>query len=247
MTTTSKIPARLRRARLIDARGYPVPWFVAWIDGKPDHRVMDAAKMPRAVRLGLCWQCGQPLGRYKAFCIGPMCTITRTIAEPPSHLECLRYAVRACPWMTRPHAKRRAAGLPEDARPGAGLPITRNPGIACVWTTLSFRTFPAYDGNTGRLFKIGAPVAVEWWCEGRAATREEVEASIRSGLPLLEEQAQAQDAEEGGAAARTDLAARLRCLDELLPPARAAAASTGATQGGECRELANAAPTGDRT
>jgi hypothetical protein len=29
------------------------------VDGKPDHRIADGAKMPQAVKLGLCWLCGR--------------------------------------------------------------------------------------------------------------------------------------------------------------------------------------------
>jgi hypothetical protein len=72
-------PMPLRMTALpIDERGYPVPYFVAWVDGKPDHRIADASKMPGAINSGLCWLCGQKLGAFKYFVIGPMCSITRT-------------------------------------------------------------------------------------------------------------------------------------------------------------------------
>lgn len=189
----------------IDDRGYPVPWFVAWIDGKPDHRIMDAAKMPHAVRLGLCWMCGQSLGRFKSFCIGPMCSITRTIAEPPSHRECLQYAVRACPWMTRPHAKRREAGLPEDHRFPAGG-VRRNPGAICIWTTLTFKPFR--HGKT-TLFDLGDPQSTEWWAEGRPATRDEVDESIATGLHLLREPAEQEQAARPGCGSVAELERRI--------------------------------------
>lgn len=198
------LPPRLS-ALPIDERGFPVPWFVAWIDGKPDHRVMDAEKMPRAVKLGLCWMCGGALGRFKSFCIGPMCSITRTISEPPSHLECLRYAAMACPWMTRPHAKRREAGLPEDRRfPEGGL--RRNPGAVCIWTTLTFKPFRAAGSL---LFELGDATSTEWYAEGRPATRAEVDESIASGLHLVREPAEAQDAAEPGAGAVAELERRI--------------------------------------
>ncbi len=198
----------------IDDRGFPVPWFVAWVDGKPDHRVMDIDKMPRALQAHLCWMCGEPLGAFKTFCIGPMCAISRTIAEPPSHLECLRYAVRACPWLTRPHAKRREIGLPEDARDGAGLPLKRNPGVVCLWTTKKFRAWRNREiGNSGVLFNLGDPDHVEWWAEGRPATPNEVAASVTSGLPLLEEEARRDRDPEG---ALRELRNRVVAVGELI-------------------------------
>lgn len=85
------LPVRLRKLP-VDARGYPVPWFVDWIEGPegrvPEFRAMDPRKWVRAVKERLCWVCGEALGRWLVFPIGPMCAITRTTAEPPSHLDC---------------------------------------------------------------------------------------------------------------------------------------------------------------
>lgn len=197
------LPERMRSLP-VDERGYPVPYFVAWVDGKPDHRIADASKMPRAVNQHLCWMCGQVLGRFNSFCIGPMCSITRTIAEPPSHLDCVRFAATACPWMTRPNAKRREANLPAEAVAPAGDGIRRNPGAVCVWTTRSFRVFRP-DLRGGALFRIGDPEHTEWYAEGRRATRAEVDASISSGLHLLYGPARAQDAQDPTAGAVAEL------------------------------------------
>lgn len=205
----------------IDDRGYPVPYFVAWVNGKPDHRVADGAKIVPAARAGKCWMCGQQLGRFKSFCIGPMCSITRAISEPPSHLECVRYAAITCPWMTRPLAKRREARLPEGIVSPAGEGLRRNPGAVCVWTTLTFKMWSP-DGR-GVLFRIGDPEHTEWYAEGRPATRAEVNESIRTGLPLLREPAEAQDREDQGAGAVAHLeeciARETRWLDSQRWPA----------------------------
>jgi hypothetical protein len=40
---------------------------------------------------------------------------------------------------------------------------------------------------------MGEPSQVEWWAEGRPATREEVQRSIDSGLPALEAVARTQN------------------------------------------------------
>ncbi len=48
--------------RPTDHRGYPVPWFAAWINGAPDFRVVDPSKVGEAWTGGLCWVCGQRLG-----------------------------------------------------------------------------------------------------------------------------------------------------------------------------------------
>ena len=59
------LPLRLRKLPL-DPRGYPVPWFVAWVDGVPEFRAVDGRKFVQAVRAKLCWVCGEPLGRWLA-------------------------------------------------------------------------------------------------------------------------------------------------------------------------------------
>lgn len=182
------LPPRMRKLR-IDARGYPVPWFVAWVsnpEGGPDvpeFRAMDGRKFRDAVKNKLCWVCGEPLGRWLAFPIGPMCAITRTISEPPSHLECAEWSVRNCPFLSNPKMVRRDDNMPSDAEEAAGCPINRNPGVTCIWSTRSYEIFN--DGAGKFLITIGEPESVKWWCEGRTATREEVDASVTSGYPIL--------------------------------------------------------------
>src|SRR5262245_39698608 len=83
-------PPRIKRLPL-DARGYPVPWFVAYVDGVPDFRIVDTPKIGVAWNKQRCWICGGQLGRYLAFAIGPMCAVNRVSSEPPSHLECAMY------------------------------------------------------------------------------------------------------------------------------------------------------------
>lgn len=182
-------PLPRHMARLpIDKRGYPVPFFVAIVNGEPDHRLVEPRAVRACMQQNLCWLCGNPLGAFRAFVLGPMCAITHTSAEPPSHLDCARYAVQACPFLTKPHAKRREAGMPEEKHNPGGTFILRNPGVALLWTTRSYRPFRSHDG--GMLFEFGAAESMEWWAEGRAATCAEVEASIASGLPQLIEGAQ---------------------------------------------------------
>jgi hypothetical protein len=183
-------PLPLRMQHLpVDARGYPVPFFVAWIDGPdghpyPEFRAMDRKKFVRCIKERLCWCCGQPLGRWLAFPIGPMCSITRTIAEPPSHRECAEWSMINCPFLNNPKQTRDYTNLPPQHEELPGVSIKRNPGVMCLWMTREYECFD--DGKGGTLITIGKPEGgVTWWCEGRAATRAEVEASIESGLPIL--------------------------------------------------------------
>lgn len=185
------MPARFLRLP-IDDRGYPVPKFVKWVDSKPDFRAADTEFWTTAIRHKLCWLCGEKLGRYLAFVIGPMCAINRTTSEPPSHLDCARFAVKACPFLTQPHRIRNAHDLPPERIPAPGAPIDRNPGVALIWIAEDYQIFNATGGP---LIAIGEPVATEWYAHGRKATRAEIMASIESGLPLLREIAQREGAD----------------------------------------------------
>ena len=89
--------------------GYPVPWFVATINGQPDFRVIRTDGIQIALKRGLCWVCGVPFLRQedRAFTIGPMCAVNRVSAEPPSHRDCAVYSAMACPFLATPNMVRR--------------------------------------------------------------------------------------------------------------------------------------------
>lgn len=169
----------------IGPNGFIVPWFVAWIDGKPEFRVADTKKRARAINERLCWVCGGKLGAYLSFVIGPMCGITRTTSEPACHRLCAAWSLKNCPFLTRPHMVRREGNYEGGIEPvpAAGEGIMRNPGVALLWITRTFTMFS--DGRGGRLISVGDPLEVEFYAEGRLATRAEVVASIESGVPLL--------------------------------------------------------------
>lgn len=179
------IPEGIARLPL-DDRGYPVPWFVAWIDGKPDFRVADQKKQHLCIVKKLCWVCGDPLKESAAFVIGPMCVINRVSAEPPSHIECAHWSARACPFLTLPSAKRREVNLPDIVVNPAGTMIRRNPGCCVVWQSGDYSRKRA---NGGYLWDVGTPRVLTWYAEGQLATRGQVLESIESGLPILREMA----------------------------------------------------------
>jgi hypothetical protein len=114
----------------IDRRNFAVPWFVEWINGEPDFRVVDAHKIGEAIRYRKCWICGERLGRFLVWLIGPMCIINRTSAEPPSHRDCAEYAVRVCPFLANPNMRRNEHKLPPETVSAAGHMLRRNPGLS---------------------------------------------------------------------------------------------------------------------
>lgn len=178
----------------VDERGYVVPWFVAWEDGKPEFRAMDGAKWREAVRFRKCWVCGERLGRHMTFVAGPMCGINRTSSEPPSHLECAQWSARNCPFLNNPEMVRRVDDKlgALSACPGvAGFGIERNPGVTMLWTCTTYSIFT--DGKGGQLISMGEPESVEWYRCGKKATRDQVLESIETGLPALVAVAQQQE------------------------------------------------------
>lgn len=204
-------PPRIRRLP-VESRGFPVPWFLAWGGvGEPDFRFVHPLRVAQAVRKNLCWVCGEKLGRLKTFAIGPMCAVNRVSSEPPSHPECATFAAQACPFLSRPLAKR--VPLPDDVMAESvtpGLMIERNPGVTLLWGSLAYKTFRPGVGPEV-LFDIGSPARLRWMCQGRDATRDEVIESIRTGLPALVKVAQ-QDGPEGIAELKRATAVALRLL-----------------------------------
>jgi hypothetical protein len=200
-----EIPDRMRHLQISD-EGYPVPWFVPWIDSKPEFRSMDGEKFGIAVRHKRCWLCGKPLGKYMTFVIGPMCGISRTTAEPPCHHSCAEYAVKACPFLTQPRMRRNEKDLPEG-RNTAGIMIKRNPGVVLMWTTTNYKIFK----SGGILFTIGEPEKVEFCSNGRTAEKQEILESINSGIPILMKEAE-QDGPDGIA----DLHKRIERMWKLM-------------------------------
>ena len=208
--TDLEMPERMRRLPISD-EGYPIPYFVPFIDGKPEFRGMDGEKLGLCVRLKRCWLCGQPLGVHMTFPIGPMCAVNRNISEPPSHHACALYGVRACPFLTQPRMRRNEKDLPEGHI--AGIGIKRNPGVMCLWTTKSYKVWR--PRAAARCLRSAIRRRVEYFAEGRPATREEVLASMESGLPLLME-----IAEQEGADAVTELLNQYDKAMEQLPRRR---------------------------
>jgi hypothetical protein len=186
----------------IDKRGYPVPWFVDYINGEPEFRAMDRRKFQRSINERLCWTCGGKLFDEEVFVIGPMCAVNRISSEPPSHRECAEYSAKTCPFLTRPHARRREDEEFRAAKkPSPGIMIERNPGVTLLWYTKRHELMnsPRRPGvaNPGILFKLGRAFKIGWYREGRAATRAEVLESIESGLPILREYAEKYDGPQG--------------------------------------------------
>jgi len=201
------LPVRLAR-RPVNTRGFVVPWFASIIRGDWDFVNLDERKIELAYRQQICWLCGEKLGQFKSFVIGPMCSINRVTSEPAQHRECSEYAVKACPFLARPGAKRNAKATIEPDNI-AGIHFDHNPGASVIWTTKSYK--PVQLPN-GVLFELGEPVELSWWAQGRKATRAEIDAAIAKGLPKLRQVAALE-----GREAFKELEDQIKRAEKLLP------------------------------
>jgi hypothetical protein len=175
------------KALPIDSRGYCIPWFVAEVDGKRDFRCADGRKRGLAVKNRLCWLCGEKLGRHLAFVIGPMCAVNRNTSEPPCHRDCAEFAAQACPFLILPKAEYRRANLPDGSQGHMGA-LPGNPGAVCIWITHSYKPYRVPGGTASDwLIRVGDPVEVLWYCEGKPATRAQIMDSFDRRLTLLED------------------------------------------------------------
>lgn len=171
--------------------GFVVPYFVAWYKGttqvderepgaKPDFKVTDYRRLTICRKQGHCWICGKQLGAFKWFVFGPGSALSRTSVEPPSHRDCAHYAVKICPYMLDNSKQYRHP----DLKPGQVLieGSSYHPEVSVLWATKGYKTI-ALDPSRGMYqFEPGEPTFVEFWYEGRVATRAEVEHAIAERL-----------------------------------------------------------------
>jgi hypothetical protein len=207
---TVAMPARIK-ALPKDDRGYPVPYFVTWRGKTPSFPEVDTRKLARCVRFKLCWICGQQLGAFKAFVVGPMCVINRISSEPPSHRDCAIYALRVCPFLVNPRMRRVPFDGNDERRiKPPGIMVERNPGTCVQWMTTSWQF---HNAPNGKLFAMNEPTEIVWWHEGREATAQQAADAFTDGAQLLLEVAH-REAGEAGVVEITQAIAKAR---QLLP------------------------------
>lgn len=194
----------------VDERGFPVPWFVAWFDGRPDFRVVHTPRYGEAWTEERCWVCGQRLGSYRAWVMGPVSVIEGATPEPPAHVDCGQFAARHCPFLANPQMRRSARELPAHG-PAAGVTTSSASAVTAVWVTKGRGAQPVRAPH-GVMFRLSDPVRVEWYLAGRPAQAHEVCGGLELGLPILREAAERQ-----GGVALADLQRRLDGAKRWLP------------------------------
>jgi len=207
LTGMPKSMGRLPR----DERGYPIPFFT-FIDpetGIPNFTTIAPGKIRDCVRFRKCWICGEKMGRFMSFVIGPASSITHVSGEPPSHRECARFACRVCPFLANPNMKRIPDKYLPEATPLPGDHLDRNPGVMLIWTTKNYQVMPQGEGV---LFVIGKHEEIEYYSQSRKATRNEIIQSINGCLPFVRA-----IAEQQGPKAVIQLANDIKYAFQLVP------------------------------
>jgi hypothetical protein len=101
------IPKELAHLK-IDERGYPVPYFVSWVDGKPEFRFLDHSRQEMIIEKGVCHICGKKLNKdYNYVISGPIGYQNRISSDAAMHRVCAEFSLKACPHLYLQKAERR--------------------------------------------------------------------------------------------------------------------------------------------
>lgn len=139
-----EMPANVARLPVDERTGFPVPYFVAWIDSVPYFTVADDAKRHTCWKENLCWICGRKnwqkvpnqsggfvhLPGPWAFVGGPIAFENRRYTDFGSHEDCAVYAARVCPMLSDPEWKY-SEHHPPGARRSAGA-MGHNPKVVVM-------------------------------------------------------------------------------------------------------------------
>jgi hypothetical protein len=102
-----EIPKELAHLKL-DTRGYPIPYFVSWINGQPEFRFLDPARLEMIIERKVCHICGKKLPTdFFYFITGPVGLQNRVITDAPMHRLCAEFSLKACPHIYYQKAERR--------------------------------------------------------------------------------------------------------------------------------------------
>lgn len=188
MDELTPLPPRIQKLAT-DERGYPVPWFVDWVDGRPEWNAISPRKWARAICEKCCWVCGRPFGTHLDFVIEPICGITRSASEIPCHRDCARWSIVNFSLLLQSPLPRRRDALPPEIQTVSGILLRRNPGVMLEWTCRDYLV--TQNGLRNYLIDLGKPSSLDFWLDRRRAEPAEIKISIQAGLLALQQTAQA--------------------------------------------------------
>lgn len=101
------VPKQLAHLK-IDSRGYPIPYFVSWIDGKPEFRFLEQDRLDMILERKVCHICGKKLPQdFFYFIAGPWGLHNKISTDAPMHRLCAEFSLVACPHLYLQKAERR--------------------------------------------------------------------------------------------------------------------------------------------
>lgn len=142
-----------------DKNGLPIPWFtVKGKDGEYTPGMASGYKVVKATKEGLCWVCGEKMGRYEIYVQSMAGVIHQFSTEPPAHLDCAVFTAEHCPFLVN-----------------SGKPI------ALYTTTDSY----VLNREGQPVFILSPPAELKWYHSGRLATRQECIAELEVVMPQI--------------------------------------------------------------
>lgn len=145
----------------VDERGYVIPYFATYVDGKPDFRLLNISKQETCIKYNKCAVCGKKLidGVYY-FISGPMGFLNQVSTDPAMHKECAEYSLKVCPHLLYQNAERRHTNLPTGTLQDKDVPYMGmdKPPYVMLVKAKKFKTIPAPTNNS-KLIKYSAATA----------------------------------------------------------------------------------------
>ena len=97
MALKLEIPKELSHLK-VDPRGYPIPFFVSYVDGKPEFRFLNTDRVLMIIDKKLCHICGKKLPKdYCYFIAGPLGLKNGISSDAGMHRVCAEFSLKACP------------------------------------------------------------------------------------------------------------------------------------------------------
>lgn len=147
MSTKIHIPAFLSHLK-VNGAGYPIPYFVAYNNGVPDFRLLDARKQLLCIEHKTCSICGKKLFKGAYYFIGgPMGYTNKISTDPPMHRQCAEYSLNTCPHLHLQKAHRRENGV-EDLIAQQGQVMMDKPPMLLLIKSDKFEKFKDPDHPT---------------------------------------------------------------------------------------------------
>ena len=153
-----------------DARGYPIPYIVAYRDGKPDFTTQDAEKFEDCLKNKKCHVCGEVMTKGFFYIASDMTPDSGVFnfTDPAICIDCAWYSIKVCPFMANPNAKHKP-GMPQedkivDYEALEKLDNSRTDNLYIVGS-IGYRTVPMVAANNTTATAIEATdvfIILEW-------------------------------------------------------------------------------------